>query len=263
VLVSGTKACQEDYDFASQANVAGTGTAVSSLTATPSSSPTITPTGSITPADTGTVTPTPSDVADDEGEETGQAGAGDDLFNELSALSEGKSGGSVAAAGAAGAVISAGGAAKSENWLGAAFSKDPEDTWRDSDGDGFSDAMEEANQSDPRNSASAPKLEGATRLEDRVRQQEVEQEADRLGDESRSASEGEGESDSDGDGIPDVVEVQRGTNPNAGDSDQDGLRDDREIVLGTNPLKVDSDADGISDMREYISGTDPTITDGK
>jgi hypothetical protein len=259
VLVSGTKACQEDYDFASQANVPGTGTPASSQTPTPTTTATITPTGSITPVGTGTATATPTgtDAADSGDEETQQVGAGDDLFNELSALSESKSG-----SGATGAGAAAVAGAKGQNWLGSAFSKDSE-AWTDSDGDGFSDAMEEEHQSDPRSATSAPKLESNTKLEDRIRQQEVEQEADRLGDEARSAGDEEEESDTDGDGVPNGVEEQRGMNPGAADSDQDGVRDDRELVLGTNPLKVDSDADGVSDMREYTSGTDPTIPETK
>jgi hypothetical protein len=103
VLVSGTKACQESYDFASQANVAGTGTAVNTLTAavTQTSTPTITPTGSRTPVEaTPTASSTATDTSGDGGDETEGVGAGDDLFNELSALSEGKSGGSVSGAAA-------------------------------------------------------------------------------------------------------------------------------------------------------------------
>lgn len=260
VLVSGTKACQEDYDFASQANVAGTGTAVNTLTATFTSSPTVTATGSITPVGSATNTPqaTGTSTEDDGGDETEGVAAEDDLFNELSALSEGKSSG-----GAAGPDARAGVAAKSENWLGAAFSKDSEGSWRDADGDGFSDAMEEEHQSDPRNATSAPKLANTSRLEDRIRQQEVEQEADRLGDESRSGDGADENADTDGDGIPDDIEEKRGMDPNTGDSDQDGLRDDRELVLGSNPLRVDSDGDGVSDMREYVSGTDPTVPEPK
>jgi hypothetical protein len=261
VLVSGTKACQEDYNFADQANVpGGTGTPASTLTATASATPSVTPTGSITPTVNGTNTPTPVGTDDpaDDGEDTQEAGGGDDLFNELSALSESKSGGR-----AGGAAKPDAASSKGQNWLGAAFSKDPEGSWRDGDGDGYSDAFEEEYQSEPQNAASAPKLETSTRLEDRIRQQEVEQQADRLGDEARV---GEGEDapvDSDVDGVPDDIEEQRGLNPQSIDSDQDGLRDDRELVLGSNPLSVDSDGDGISDVREYALGSDPTIPEPK
>lgn len=266
VLVSGTKACQEDYNFADQANVpGGTGTPASTLTATASVTPSITPTGSITPTANGTTTATPVNTTDpgdggedDGGDNTEDAGAGDDLFNELSALSEGKSGGRADA----GAKPDVSGS-KGENWLGAAFAKDPEGSWRDGDGDGFSDSFEEEHQSDPQNAGSTPKVETSTRLEDRIRQQEVEQQADRLGDQSRTAEGEEASLDSDVDGVPDEIEEQRGLNPQSIDSDQDGLRDDRELVLGSNPLSVDSDGDGISDVREYALGSDPTIPEQK
>jgi hypothetical protein len=265
VLVSGTKACQRDYDFASQSNVpAATGTPLNTATAAATTTVTVTITGSITPgtATPGTVTPTGTADPGGDSEETQGAVGGDDLFNELSSLSEGRSlaGAPVAKEleGAAGDSSKGG-----ENWLGGAFSKDAEGSWKDRDGDGFSDTLEEEKQSDPQDSASTPRLSGGTRLEDRVRPQDVEQEADRRGDESRRSGDEEVELDTDVDGIPDEIETQRGLNPRAADSDQDGIRDDREVVLGTNPLRVDSDSDGISDAREYAAGSDPTVPEPK
>ena len=273
-LVSGTKACQEDYDFASQSNVpANTGTpsdsatATQTVTATGSATVTITPTGTIVQV-TGTVTPAETaepDVTDDPnaGDETTQgASGGGDLFNELSSLGEDKS--RIGARDLKNAPSSdKRGGNKGSNWLGEAFTKDTDGAWRDRDGDGFSDNLEEEADSDPKDAGSIPKLEASSRLEDRIRPQEVEQEADRRGDESRFAGEDEVEVDTDVDGIPDEVEIQRGLNPASMDSDQDGIRDDRELVLGTNPLRIDSDSDGISDSREYSAGLDPTIPEGR
>lgn len=270
VLVSGTKACQEDYDFASQSNLpSATGTPVSSATFTPTITGTVTitgsitetPVGSVTPSGSSTATPTVTPVESDDQETQGAAG-GDDLFSELSALSEGKSSAGAAGAQRAAARSDSAVRAHGENWLGTAFSKDQEGAWNDQDGDGYSDSLEEEVGTNPQDASSSPKV-ASTKLEARIRPQEVEQEADRRGDDSRAADGDEVAPDSDVDGIPDEVENQRGTNPNAIDSDGDGLRDDREIVLGTNPLRTDSDGDGISDAREYADGSDPTIPDAK
>jgi hypothetical protein len=103
--------------------------------------------------------------------------------------------------------------------------------------------------------------------------------------------------DSDGDGLPDVLEIEIGTDPHARDSDGDGysdlfehrfrsegfdprrrnapaipcsetrdrdgdgLADCEEEYLGTNPLNPDSDGDGVPDGIEFILGTDPLIVD--
>jgi hypothetical protein len=266
VLVSGTKACQEDYDFASQANVpSSTGTSASTATPSATVTPSVTPTGSQTPSSGGTATVTPTvtpDPGDDE--ETQGATGEDDLFNQLSTLGEGKSARAVGGdRGAQGAAAAGGAGQVGGNWLGEAFTKDSEGAWRDKDGDGYSDTLEEERQSDPQDSGSTPQLGATTKLDERVRPQDVEREADRRGDESRMADDDEVELDADTDGIPDEVENQRGMNPKAGDSDADGIRDDRELVLGTNPLRVDSDSDGISDAREYSAGMDPTIPEPK
>jgi hypothetical protein len=247
VLVSGTKACQEDYQFAAQSTVTPTTTETPEGTLT--GSPTVT--GSVTAVATATGTVT---VAPTETEDTEVASGDDDLFQELSAL------GSKSEGGAAG-VVGAGSGAKINNWLGEAFTKD-DGSWQDADADGFSDAMEKDNESDSQNADSTPHEPGNTKLEERISSQDVELETRRLTEESKGDGE-EGNVDTDSDGIPDEVEKQRGMNSSAVDSDSDGLRDDRELVLGTNPLRPDSDGDGISDNREYMLGLDPTISEGK
>jgi len=57
--------------------------------------------------------------------------------------------------------------------------------------------------------------------------------------------------DSDGDGIPDVIELQNGGNPNDSDSDDDGVPDGLEV----NPLG-DSDGDGIVNFLDPDSDND-------
>lgn len=80
--------------------------------------------------------------------------------------------------------------------------------------------------------------------------------------------------DTDGDGIPDVLEEEIGTDPEAADTDGDGLNDYEEIFLvGSDPLNpssvqagvsdadADSDGDGISNKEELEKGLAPANTD--
>jgi hypothetical protein len=162
--------------------------------------------------------------------------------------------GPAAAAGAAGAAAG--------NWLGEAFSKDGEDEWLDSDADGFSEKLEEKAGTDPQRADSAPTGIATTKLESRMRPEEVEAAVQRVGDDAVS-EDGEAPLDSDEDGVPDVIEDARGMNARAADTDGDGLRDDRELALGSNPLRSDTDGDGISDNREYMLGSDPITPETK
>ena len=228
IVVSGTKACQEDYDFAAQSTTTPAATATLEVTATLTA--------------TTTPTPTPTIVSGEVGVE-----ADNGLLQELSKLDSSTE-----------SAQSSSGAASNEtegsaNWLGAAFSKGAEGSWQDSDGDGYSDATEDGAGSEASDASSIPKDIGVTRLEERVRRADIELAGERE----------VGEVDSDGDGISDETEKQRNMNPNSSDSDQDGLLDDRELLVGTNPLQVDSDDDGISDGREFEFGSDPTIAEPK
>jgi hypothetical protein len=65
--------------------------------------------------------------------------------------------------------------------------------------------------------------------------------------------------DTDGDGIPDLDEINLGTNPNDSDTDDDGLVDGQEVnSYGSNPFVANSDGDGLTDGEEAALGSDPT-----
>lgn len=76
--------------------------------------------------------------------------------------------------------------------------------------------------------------------------------------------------DTDGDGIPDVKEIEDGTDPNDpngpvinGDEDPDGdglPSGAEEVIHGTDPAKFDTDGDGISDGEEAVAGADGYVT---
>ena len=80
--------------------------------------------------------------------------------------------------------------------------------------------------------------------------------------------------DSDGDGLPDELEKEIGTDPEAADTDGDGLSDYEEVFLtGSDPLNpssvqagvsdadADSDGDGISNREELEKGLNPATKD--
>jgi hypothetical protein len=93
----------------------------------------------------------------------------------------------------------------------------------DADGDGFSDAAEQAAGSDPADPASRP----------------ADTDGDGLGDAWESANFGglsqDGSGDPDGDGANNLLEYAAGTDPNRADTDGDGLSDLQEIQGGTDP----------------------------
>ena len=64
--------------------------------------------------------------------------------------------------------------------------------------------------------------------------------------------------DSDKDGLPDLKEIQLGTDLNNPDTDSDGLTDGAEVnIWGTNPLKKDTDGDSFPDGQEVMNGFNP------
>lgn len=80
--------------------------------------------------------------------------------------------------------------------------------------------------------------------------------------------------DSDEDGLPDIFELQLGTNVNEPDSDGDSLTDYQEVyITGTDPIvydsvtsgvsdaDADSDGDGLSNAQEIELGTNPQLSD--
>lgn len=124
--------------------------------------------------------------------------------------------------------------------------KDPDEkdgviTNVDTDGDGISDADEEAAGTNP-NSADS--------------------DGDGLNDaEEAEAGTDPNNSDSDGDGLSDSNELEAGADPNNADSDNDGLSDGNEVAFGTDPTNADTDNDGIDDSDEANHGTSPTNAD--
>jgi hypothetical protein len=222
IIVSGTKACQDDYELGVQSQVPSatvTGTVTpgdENGTATPS--PTVTV--SVTPEVDETTTPelTPAQLPDDGNE--------DDLFAQLSKLEEGGQ-----LPDAKSASVAAPVSGKSENWLGGTFHKRSEEdevgAWADSDSDGFSDELEESLGGDSQDAEVAPKGVLVTRLGERLSTKQI------------SAQGREDKLDSDSDGLIDVLEAVVGSNPRAIDSDGDGVSDGREFELGADPVLAD------------------------
>lgn len=252
VIVSGTKACQRDYDFAGQASVTPNPTTdPDSATETPTDTPTETPTE--TPADSTVDETATPDVSIPESE-TGSSDEG--VFTELSALGRRSDSSMVAK--------SAAEASSGNNWLGEAFSKNSDVQWVDADNDGYSDELEELRESDVHDASSVPGDTTTSKLEQRIVELDLS-----LEDLSNARAEsvfpvdtdGNSGIDTDGDGVSDDIEQRIGINPTSMDSDNDGLRDDRELVLGSNPFIADTDCDGISDLREVLLGSDPVIPD--
>lgn len=290
LIVSGTKACQEDYALGSQVSVNKTTTPTptatdegggGSATATPTTTPGVL--GSVTPS------PTPTGTKDTAGLTNGgvRGGASGSLYQELSALSN-ESPSEVAAA-----VAKQGkSGGRDANWLGESFRGQKSGgagEWQDRDGDGFSDATEQKADTDPSNAGSAPEWILSSTLDKRVKGRDsdmdgllnseeaaigsdprlIDTDGDGRTDGAEKRSGGDPRSpndtylDSDSDGLSDEYEMDAGLNPRSLDSDSDGLRDDTELAIGSDPLKVDTDNDGVADGKEFDLGADPVVADGK
>lgn len=280
LAISAENACQTSYNFADNASV-GTPEA----TEEPEGTATITPTSTATseaeetPTETPTPTPTEELVSAD-------VPSVREVFGALSDLGKGKgqeSGGDFAEARSSANVP--GKRSAPSNWLGGTYSKRRSPgSDIDSDGDGFTDALEADSGSDPLDPESQPPPP-VTVLSNRLLG--FDDDGDGLSnpeelkygtDASVPDSDGDGaldgaevisgsnpgakESlpvDADGDGLSDDYERFLGANPGTPDTDGDGVRDDLEIVLGSNPLEKDSDRDGILDGRELALGADPVL----
>jgi hypothetical protein len=277
VVVTGTDACQDSYQMGAQVKVTRTPGAGTPSTGDDTATPTATPTD--TPTASPTVTPRTQSI---DGIVPNESSPSSEFLQELSALSTKDDDTAAEPA----AKVAAGVSEKGGNWLGGAFAKGAgSDSWRDADGDGFSDSKEEGANSDLNDASSVPQTESSNQLDSRVR--EVDPDMDGLSNDQEaqkgtnpqvSDSDGDGKSDggevlsggdplkstisyadADGDSLSDPYEQGRGLDPKNLDSDSDGLRDDLELVVGSNPLKVDSDGDGISDGREFDLGSDPIL----
>ena len=62
--------------------------------------------------------------------------------------------------------------------------------------------------------------------------------------------------DPDGDGLPNVAELDYGTDPLDADTNDDGMTDGTSVQAGRDPLSVDLDGDGLSNDAERLQGTD-------
>lgn len=280
IVVSGTDACQEDYAIGSQVKGIGTvtGTGTAQVTATSTETVTLTATVSATGSITITVTATTTEIPGIL-PLSASIGKDGDLLAELAQIDAPDNAGSGIADGTS--------KTSGTNWLGQAFNRDATSPWGDSDGDGFSDLLEESSDSSSDDSMSVPGAVVRTELDQRVRGNDSDLDGISNADEAKQGSDpesldsdGDGRSDgaerlsggdpqdagdnypdSDKDGLSDSYEQEHGLDPANMDSDDDGLRDDLEIVVGSNPKLIDSDSDGISDGKEFILGSDPTIAE--
>lgn len=289
VVVSGTRACQEDYVLGAQTRGLDP-TPIPGETGTPrfTDTPTIVPTTSATtsptvsPTSTGSLTPIPF------GSPTPTATVASDMLGILSAVRDAtasrdsKDGTNRGADGQQGSTTSA--AAANPNWLGEAFVAR---VGTDTDGDGFTDEAEKEYGSDPKDAQKVPGHSCASLLRDRLAG--VDDDADGLliSDERRLGT-NPAEADSDGDGCVDGAEVwsqskpldpnslpgseagfclsdelkkRKGLSLEADDSDKDGLVDWLEMAIGSDTKSADSDGEGIYDGKEVQLGCDPLRKD--
>ena len=263
---AGTKACQEDYFFATQTKIGNQTPTVTptdggdeTTTVTPTArSGTSTPTAE--PGDTATPTPIPTITP------TVGTAALSGLMADFKSL--GDSSVKTPKAGAAAAAVAAEGQSGSVgNWLGQMGSKDKsaDQPQVDSDKDGYMDWLESDSGSDPKDPQSTPQVKLTTRLSDRLAG--VDDDADGLStQEERRIGTDPSRADTDGDSVLDGAEVLSGSNPLSAaskpdDTDHDGLSDDYETSIGTKPLNPDTDGDALSDSLEVAIGTNPRDVD--
>jgi len=277
LIVSGTNACRENYNFASQTTLAPTSsetpseTVTTTATTTPSGTATEPPEPDDEPTETPTSSPTPTATP-----KKGKAMVGAGLLQSLQSLSEMQTDSAPAAAN------------PGSNWLGHIYDKQElSGVSADSDGDGFTDELEGDSGSDPSDMQSVPAQPPATRLAARLLGSDDDADGV-LNEEEAKAGTSPNNPDSDGDGSNDGAEILSETDPSsrasrALDSDGDGLsndfeseqdlnwqnpdtdgdrlRDDIELAIGCDPRDNDSDRDGILDGKEVELGSDPLIAE--
>lgn len=283
LLLSGTKACQEDYDLGSRSSARETETPTPTPTETDDGTGEETPTPTPSSAVTGTATPvgsvTPTATPDTSTAFLGAlaavaksySGKEDDLESGSAAKPQGGDGDRASLGG---------------NWLGRSYIKDGVEDLADSDGDGYSDDLEgvagtdsgdEYSQPSPGSSVLSNRFRGVdddydglsnfdeAKLGTNPNRADTDEDGVRDGAEFASESDpsdpGSMPVDSDGDGLSDTYEEGIGTNRFVSDSDNDKLVDSIEVAIGGNPLMADSDGDGIFDGREYQVGSDLLVKD--
>ncbi|MDB4554774.1 hypothetical protein N9Z94_03230, partial [Akkermansiaceae bacterium] len=140
----------------------------------------------------------------------------------------------------------------------------------DADGDGMSNAWEDANgldRNDPSDAALDPDSDGLTNLREFQRGTDLnddDSDDDNLLDGAEVDTHGTNplDDDTDDDTLTDGAEIDtHSTNPLVADTDSDSLTDAEEVNdHSTDPNLADSDSDGINDGTEVlISGTDPNV----
>jgi hypothetical protein len=284
ILVSGTKACQEDYNLAPGAS-GGTATPTPAETVTrtpqgtPSTAPTRTPVAEeedpedpdddedLTPTVTATITATATgtsmglaalnlaalnpDNGDSKDSKISDSEPEAEFFKDLANLSSQDAAGSVA---------------KSQNWLGNAFRDSAEEDRSDYDRDGFSAQIERLFGGDDRDSAAYPK-ELRTRLSSQKKHLILDSDQDGCDDglETKLGTDPFNSEDhlvdTDGDCLNRDQELSQKSDITRIDTDQDGLDDAAEYLLGLNPQNPDSDGDGVLDGREVALSSDPRISE--
>lgn len=276
LIVSGTNACRENYNFAAQTTLAPTASASESETTTATETPEETETPTATSTSTATASATPTATRARNNVKAKLAGG---LLESLEGLSDPQP-----AAPAAGGVS----AGAQGDWLGHIYDEqEVPGVSIDSDGDGFTNELERDAGSDPSDARSVPAQPPVTSLAARLLN--LDDDADgvmndeelRLGtDPSNPDSDGDGvndgaeilaatdpidpgskPADSDGDGLSNDYESEHELNWRDPDTDGDGLRDDVELALGCNPRDNDSDRDGILDGKEVRLGSDPVLAE--
>ena len=294
LMLGGTKACQQDYDFASKANIGTTGT--TTPTDTPETDGTIlantTPTvfGSITvsviptviispsltviaspsPVVTGTVTvsttQTVVNIIGNTSSQTDSISLNKAFEASNNRNSTNKNINSLS----------------NNNWLGEAFQKskssdleDSEnqntdlqsDTQVDDDKDGYTNSLENEFGTNKKNISSFPKNYLTSNI-NQLLSKLNDTDLDGLNDDKEILLGTDiNNQDSDNDGCSDGLEVLSKSNPLDANSkpfndyDNDCLSEEYEKSIGTDPYSEDTDGDGLSDGMEVIIHTDPLVID--
>lgn len=142
-----------------------------------------------------------------------------------------------------------------------AYGTDPDR--HDTDADGVSDGREVDRDLDPRDpDTDSDGLVDGRELELRTNPQSADTDGDGLSDgEEWDRHLDPRDPDTDGDGLTDGEEHRLGTEGDDWDTDGDDISDGEEIDRGLDPLTDDMDGDGLEDGEELALGTDPNETD--